>query len=73
MNITRQIDLGTEASRCENTVSIEIDGKPINVQADISVMRAAREIGVDVPKLRATDSQKSYGSCRLRVVEIAVS
>ena len=70
MNITRQIDLGTEASRCENTVSIEIDGKPINVQADISVMRAAREIGVDVPKLCATDSLKSFGSCRLCVVEI---
>ena len=70
MNITRQIDLGTEASRCEKTVSIEIDGKPMSVQADISVMRAAREIGVDVPKLCATDSLKSFGSCRLCVVEI---
>jgi len=70
MNITRQIDLGTEASRCKETVSIEIDGKSISVQADISVMRAAREIGVDVPKLCATDSLKSFGSCRLCVVEI---
>ena len=70
MNITRQIDLGTEASRCKKTVSIEIDGKPMSVQADISVMRAAREVGVDVPKLCATDSLKSFGSCRLCVVEI---
>jgi formate dehydrogenase major subunit len=33
-------------------------------------MRAARESGVDVPKLCATDSMKPFGSCRLCVVEI---
>ena len=70
MNITRQEDLGTQASQCEEFVSIEIDGRPTKVKADISVMRAARELGVDVPKLCATDSLKSFGSCRLCVVEI---
>lgn len=33
-------------------------------------MRAAKEAGVDVPKLCATDNLEAFGSCRLCVVEI---
>lgn len=33
-------------------------------------MRAARESGVDVPKLCATDNMEPFGSCRLCLVEI---
>ena len=33
-------------------------------------MRAARDSGVDVPRLCATDSVKPFGSCRLCVVEV---
>ncbi len=70
MNPTTQTDLGTPPSRLEETVRIEIDGLPVTVKAGITVMRAARESGVDVPKLCATDSLKPFGSCRLCVVEI---
>ena len=70
MNTVKQQDLGTLASRSEDIVSVEIDGKPVSVKTGTSVMRAARESGIDVPKLCATDSLKSFGSCRLCVVEI---
>ena len=33
-------------------------------------MRAARETGVDIPKLCATDSLKAFGSCRMCLVEV---
>ena len=70
MNTVKQQDLGTLESRSEDMVSVEIDGKPVSVKTGTSVMRAARESGIDVPKLCATDSLKSFGSCRLCVVEI---
>ncbi len=70
MNPTTEPDLGTPASPLEGTVTIEIDGLPATVKAGSTIMRAARESGVDVPKLCATDSIKPFGSCRLCVVEI---
>ncbi|MEC9415971.1 MAG: formate dehydrogenase subunit alpha [Pseudomonadota bacterium] len=70
MNTVKQIDLGTEESKSKEMVSIEIDGQPLEVKNGTSIMRAARESGIDVPKLCATDSLKSFGSCRLCVVEI---
>ena len=70
MNTIKQTDFGTKESKSEDMVSIEIDGKALSVKSGTSVMRAARESGIDVPKLCATDSLKSFGSCRLCVVEI---
>ena len=70
MNKTRQSDLGTPASAQEALVSVVIDGKPATVRAGTSILRAAREHGVDIPKLCATDIVKPFGSCRLCVVEI---
>ena len=70
MNPTTQTDLGTPASGLEESVSIEIDGLPATVKAGSTIMRAARESGVDVPKLCATDSVKPFGSCRLCLVEV---
>ena len=35
-----------------------------------SVMRAALQAGIEVPRLCATDSLKAYGSCRLCLIEI---
>jgi len=70
MNVTREPDLGTPASRQSETVEIEIDGLPARVKAGSTVLRAARESGVDIPKLCATDSLKPFGSCRLCLVEI---
>ena len=70
MNKVRQADLGTPASADANTVDVEIDGLPATVQAGTSILRAARESGVDIPKLCATDSLKPFGSCRMCLVEI---
>jgi formate dehydrogenase major subunit len=70
MNPTTQPDFGTPASPREDTVHIEIDGLPVSAKAGSTIMRAARESGVDVPKLCATDSLEPFGSCRLCVVEV---
>jgi len=70
MNKTRQADLGTPASAAREIVSIEIDGLPATVKAGTTILRAARESGVDVPKLCSTDSLKPFGSCRLCLVEV---
>jgi len=70
MNPTTQADFGTPESILEETVTVEIDGLPARVKAGSTIMRAARESGVAVPKLCATDSVKPFGSCRLCVVEV---
>jgi len=70
MNPTREPDLGTPASISEESVEVEIDGLPARVKAGSTILRAARESGVDIPKLCATDSLKPFGSCRLCLVEI---
>jgi formate dehydrogenase major subunit len=49
---------------------VEIDGLPATVRAGSSILRAARESGVDIPKLCATDSLKPFGSCRMCLVEV---
>jgi formate dehydrogenase major subunit len=70
MNRVRQEDLGTPASGSTDTVQVEIDGLPATVKAGTSILRAARESGVDIPKLCATDSLKPFGSCRMCLVEV---
>jgi formate dehydrogenase major subunit len=51
-------------------VTLEIDGMQVTVAAGTSVMRAAAENGVGIPRLCATDSLEPFGSCRLCLVEI---
>jgi formate dehydrogenase major subunit len=70
MNKVRQADLGTPPSGSTGTVRIEIDGLPATVRAGTSILRAARDAGVDIPKLCSTDSLKPFGSCRLCLVEV---
>ena len=65
MNVTHDADYGTPASQEKATVSIEIDGIATTARKGDSILRAAREFGIDIPKLCATDSQKAFGSCRL--------
>ncbi|MCT8330979.1 formate dehydrogenase subunit alpha [Albidovulum sediminis] len=62
-------DMGTPA-RTGAPVTLTIDGFEITVPEGTSVMRAAAEAGIKVPKLCATDSLEAFGSCRLCVVEI---
>ncbi|GGE13747.1 formate dehydrogenase subunit alpha [Aureimonas endophytica] len=70
MSLVREIDYGTPASRAEGEVTLSIDGFAVTVPEGTSVMRAAQEAGIAVPKLCATDMLESFGSCRLCLVEI---
>ncbi len=70
MSLIKDIDYGTPESALEETVDIEIDGLPATVKAGTTILRAARENGVEIPRLCATDSLKPFGSCRMCVVEI---
>ena len=65
-----QADYGTPASTAEQTVSLTIDGQKVVVPEGTSVMRAAAEAGIKLPKLCATDSLDAFGSCRVCLVEI---
>ena len=62
-------DLGTPA-RTGAPVTLVIDGFPVTVAEGTSVMRAAAQAGLQIPKLCATDTLEAFGSCRLCVVEI---
>ncbi|MCB1458769.1 MAG: (2Fe-2S)-binding protein, partial [Nitratireductor sp.] len=62
-------DMGTPAKKGA-AVTLVIDGFEVTVPEGTSVMRAAAEIGIQVPKLCATDSIEAFGSCRLCSVEI---
>ncbi len=70
MSAILERDFGTPPSHATQTVTLEIDGRAIVVPAGTSVMRAAAEAGVSVPKLCATDTLEAFGSCRLCLVEI---
>jgi formate dehydrogenase major subunit len=63
-------DFGTPKKLSKKLVSLTIDGLNITVPEGTSLMRAASEAGVSVPKLCATDSLDPFGSCRLCLVEI---
>ena len=68
--LIREIDYGTPQSNAEKKVALAIDGKPISVPEGTSVMRAAMEAGIEIPKLCATDMLDAFGSCRLCLIEI---
>ncbi len=64
------IDFGTPLRPGPAEVALEVDGIAVQVPTGTSVMRAAMEAGVAIPKLCATDSVEPFGSCRLCLVEI---
>ena len=67
-------DMGTPAPRngeAVDAVELAIDGQPVRTAAGTSILRAAREAGLDIPKLCATDSLQAFGSCRVCLVEVA--
>jgi formate dehydrogenase major subunit len=70
MSLIHEIDYGTPASRSEKTVTLTIDGQSVTVPEGTSIMRAAMDLGTQIPKLCATDSIDAFGSCRLCLVEI---
>jgi len=65
-----EIDFGTPRRESAREVTVTIDGQAVTVAEGTSLMRAAAEAGIKVPKLCATDSLEPFGSCRLCLVEI---
>ena len=70
MTLIHETDYGTPRRSAEKDLTLTIDGRSVTVPAGTSVMRAAIEAGIDVPKLCATDSLEPFGSCRVCLVEI---
>ena len=69
-SLVQEIDYGTPRSLSSKQVTLSIDGKQVSVPESTSIMRAAMEIGIEIPKLCATDMLDAFGSCRLCLVEI---
>ncbi len=70
MALIKEIDYGTPAATSQKSVTLTIDGVSVSVPEGTSIMRAAMDMGTEIPKLCATDSLQSFGSCRLCLVEI---
>jgi formate dehydrogenase major subunit len=70
MSLIHEIDFGTPRSKSEKMVTLTIDGQSVSVPEGTSIMRAAMEMGTQIPKLCATDMVDAFGSCRLCLVEI---
>src|SRR3954464_2465225 len=70
MSLQTTPDYGTPKRVSKKLVTLEIDGVEVCVPEGTSVMSAAVDAGIRVPKLCATDSLEAFGSCRLCLVEI---
>lgn len=70
MSLVHEIDYGTPAPKTDKMVTLTIDGMEVTVPEGTSIMRAAMEMGTQIPKLCATDSLEAFGSCRLCLIEI---
>jgi len=70
MPLINELDYGTPESHATEQVTLTIDGQDVTVPAGTSIMRAAVEAGIRIPKLCATDSLETFGSCRVCVCEI---
>ncbi|MGO9672725.1 MAG: formate dehydrogenase subunit alpha, partial [Methylocella sp.] len=70
MALIEEVDYGTPAAQSQKSVTLTIDGVTVTAPEGTSIMRAAMEMGTEIPKLCATDSLQSFGSCRLCLVEI---
>lgn len=52
-------------------VRLTINGKEVEVQAGTTILKAAEQIGVNIPRLCHDDDLSPVGACRLCVVEVA--
>ncbi len=63
-------DLGTKQVNNTSIVTLEINGETVSAPAGTSIMRAAAEAGIPIPKLCSTDALDAFGSCRMCLVQI---
>jgi len=52
------------------TVKLKIDGVEVEVPEGTTILKAAKDNGIDIPTLCNLDGLTSYGGCRLCLVEI---
>ncbi|MEI2779324.1 MAG: formate dehydrogenase subunit alpha [Tetrasphaera sp.] len=70
MTIIIEPDFGTPAVESATDITVTIDDREVTVPAGTSVIRAAKQAGIDIPKLCATDNLAAFGSCRMCLVEV---
>src|ERR1700747_943285 len=70
MSLVEETDFGTPKSKSEKLVTLNIDGQAVTVPEGTSIIRAAMQMGTQIPKLCATDMVDAVGSCRLCLIEI---
>ena len=51
-------------------VKLTIDGKEVEVNEGITVLQAAKQIGIDIPTLCFLKDVNQAGECRICIVEI---
>ncbi|MCY1713930.1 NADH-dependent [FeFe] hydrogenase, group A6 [Caproiciproducens galactitolivorans] len=54
----------------ENMVNIKINGMPLSVPSNYTILEAAREAGIDIPTLCYLKGINEIGACRMCVVEV---
>ena len=69
MSLIKEADFGTPASPLKETVSIEIDGLPATATAGVSIMRAARESGIDDGDRVSLTSRKGEITLSAKITE----
>jgi len=52
------------------SIRLEIDGKLVEAQRGMTILKAARQAGIDIPTLCYDERLVPYGACRLCTVEI---
>ncbi|NKB32302.1 MAG: formate dehydrogenase subunit alpha [Pseudomonadales bacterium] len=63
-------EIPVDSEEAGQLVTLSIDGQSITVPAGTSIMRAAGNLDINVPRLCATDSLEAFGSCRICLVQI---
>lgn len=52
-------------------VTLEIDGQKVKAEEGMTILEAARNVGIDIPTLCYHEKLAPYGACRLCTVEIS--
>jgi len=52
-------------------IRLTIDGQAVEYSEPITILKAARDIGIHIPTLCYNDYLKPYGGCRICIVEVA--
>ena len=54
----------------ENTVTLTVDGQKIEVEEGTTILKAAKELGIEIPTLCYHPALEPYQACRVCVVEV---